>query len=181
MIRGDEQMKKRILILLMFMTLPLMVGGSAPALADYQRTVVGLAVFHAPWEGGMDIFIDLDVREVSSDTHRATGPVSWRIWHEEWGWREVDAYASCVQIDEEAGEAILVSRIVRKTGWGQGEPGEYAYWWVHDSGEGDQFAINYYSMDPFYEFFPRGRPPDCECFDQVEPPIDFELGDLAID
>jgi hypothetical protein len=135
----------------------------------------------------MDIFIDFDVREVNSDNHRATGPVRWRIWHEERGWRKVDANAACVQFDEDEQTAILVSRIVRKSGWGQGKPGEYAYWWLHDSEEGDQHGINYYRLDDpttpedeWYEFFPRGRAPDCEYFDLFEPPVDIGLGDLAI-
>jgi hypothetical protein len=135
----------------------------------------------------MDIFIDFDVRQVNPDTYEAVGPVQWKIWHAAWGWREVDAQATCVNIDREAGEAILVSRIVRKSGWGVGEPGEYAYWWLRDSEAGDQHSINYYRLDDpttpeneWYEFFPRGRPPACEPFDRFEPPVDIDLGDLAI-
>ena len=64
---------------------------------------------------------------------------------------------------EGAPAAAFVAEITRVSGWGQGVPGEYAYYWVRDGGtparQGDQFAINYYSLDPFYEFYPAGAPP----------------------
>jgi hypothetical protein len=138
----------------------------------------------------MDIFIDFDVREVDPDTQTATGSVEWKIWHEEMGWRAVDARATCVQFGQDGDgnpTTVLVSRIVRQTGWGQGEPGEYAYWWLRDSADGDLHSINYYRpFDPdhpedFQEFFPRGQAPDCEEFPFFEPPEVMDLGDLAIE
>lgn len=184
-------MKKRILILLILSALHLMLGASVPALAESPRGIVGRIVLRAPWAGGMDIFIDFNVREVNPDTHEATGSCNWKIWHKEWGWRAVDATATCVLFGEDVGgdpqTAILVSRIETKTGWGQGEPGEYAYWWLRDSEEGDQFSINYYRLDDpnteedeWYEFFPAGSPPDCAYFESTEPSLDFERGDLTI-
>ena len=188
-------MKKCALITLSLVVLVLVLTGSAPSLASSSHSARGHVAFHADWAGGMDIFIDFDVREVNPATHRARGTVSWRIWHP-WhedfpfeGWRYLDARASCVAISEDNDgnhSAILVSRIVRKTGWGQGEPGEYAYWWLNDSEAGDQQAINYYRQDDpatpedeWYEFFPRGKPPKCAPFPFVFS-SDFELGDLAI-
>ena len=102
----------------------------------------------------------------------------------------MDAHATCVLFGAAVGEdpesAILVSRILRKTGWGQGEPGEYAYWWLRHS-EVDQHGINYYRLDDpatpedgGYEFFPRGRGPSCEYLELAEPPVDVGLGDLGI-
>jgi hypothetical protein len=175
-------MKKRILILLMLVTVPL---GLAAASADSEapgRKVTGDAWFTAPWEGGMTIWLSLDIREVNPKTHRATGQVNWKIWHDEWGWRELDAHPSCVlfgaDVDEDPNTAIFVSRIVHKSGWGEGEPGEYAYWWVRD-GEPDQFGINYFSFDPFLEFWPRGKPTACAYF---SPGMLHDLqGDLVVE
>jgi hypothetical protein len=180
-------MNKRFLIVLVLVAVLPLLGGAAPTLADSPRVIQGQTGIQGPWAGGMDIFIDFDVREVNPHTHRAWGPVSWKIWHKEWGWREVKARAACVFFGEEMGNAILVSRIVHKTGWGQGEPGEFAYWWLTDSEGGDLHRINYYRLDDpdtpedeWYEFFPRGRPPDCEFFTPTEPPIGIAMGDLAI-
>jgi hypothetical protein len=168
----------------------LVLGASPHSVAGSERGVKGMVGFHGPWAGGMDIFIDFDVREVNPDTQTATGSVSWKIWHQEMGWRAVDAHATCVQFGEDEGgnpTVVLVSRIVRKTGWGQGEPGEYAYWWLRDSAEGDLHSINYYRpFDPnhpedFQEFFPRTLAPDCKEFPFFEPPEVMDLGDLAIE
>jgi hypothetical protein len=183
-------MNKRLLVPLVLMLSALTLGASSPALTESPRSIEGLVVFHGPWAGGMDIFIDFDVRQIGHHTQRAFGPVRWKIWHADWGWREVDAYASCVAFGEnDVGNptAILVSRILRKRGWGQGEPGEYAYWLLTDGPEGDLHSINYYRLDDpvtpedeWYEFFPAGLPPRCEPFDPVEAPTTIDMGDLAI-
>jgi hypothetical protein len=76
-------MKARILITLVLMGLLLTIGGSAPVLATSPRGIVGRIGFHGPWPGGMDIFIDFDVREVNPDKHNAMGSCMWMIWHEE--------------------------------------------------------------------------------------------------
>lgn len=175
-------MKKRILILLLLMTLPLILGGSTPALAGSPRAIVGHTAFWAPFAGGMDIFLDLDVREVNPDTHEATGSCSWTIWHEEMGWRQLDAHPTSVVFDEGTQTAVFVSRIIHKTGFGEGEPGEYAFFWVRD-GDPDQWGSAIYQADPFREFWPRGNPPACEYFDPADlgrPILDVELGALAI-
>jgi hypothetical protein len=188
-------MKRLALITITVVLSVLLLAGSAPSVAESSRGLRGHVAFGTQWAGGMDIFIDFHVREVNPITHRAVGAVSWRIWHP-WhedfpfeGWRYLEARASCVAFHEDVNgsrSAILVSRIVRKTGWGQGEPGEYAYWWLHDSETGDQLAINYFQHDDpltpedeFYEFFPRGKPPKCERFPFVFW-SDLEIGDLAI-
>ena len=180
-------MKRLALITVIVVVSVLSLVGSAPSVAVSSRGMRGHVAFGTEWAGGMDIFIDFDVREANPHTHRAWGPVSWKIWHKVWGWREVKAHAACVLFGEEPGEAILVARIFHKTGWGQGEPGEYAYWWLTDSEDGDLHRIKYYRLDDpetpedeWYEFFPRGRPPDCEFFTTTEPPVGITMGDLAI-
>jgi hypothetical protein len=194
---GDRNMKKRIVMLLVLAALVLALGASLPAWADSPRTIVGRTGEHAPFAGGMDIFISFDVREIDPKTFEAAGPVSWSIYHP-WseqfpfgGWRQVEAQAVCVRFGEDVeGQdprtAILVSRITRKAGWGQGEPGEYAYWWLLDSPEGDQSAINYYRRDDpdteeneMYEFFPQGSPPGCEYF-ETSGARELQVGDLTI-
>jgi hypothetical protein len=183
-------MRRLVASVLVVVASVLLLGAAPPTETGSPRTIEGLIVFHGPFAGGMDIFIDFDVRQIDPYNQRATGPVRWKIWHKERGWREVDAVASCVQFGvDEAGNptAILVSRILRRRGWGQGEPGEYAYWLLRDREEGDLHSINYYRLDDpttpeneWYEFFPRGLPPRCEPFNLFEPPVPVDLGDLAI-
>jgi hypothetical protein len=184
-------MRKRLLIPALVLVSVFALGASAPPQDEAPSTLEGLIVFHGPWAGGMDIFIDFNVRQVDPDTYRASGPVRWKIWHKEMGWRAVDAYASCVRFGEDAAgnpTAILVSRIVRKRGWGVGKFGEYAYWLLTDAPDGDRHSINYYRLDDpstpedeWYEFFPRGLPgPRCEPFDLTEDPVVVGMGDLAI-
>lgn len=180
-------MKRRILIILVLMGLLLTIGGSAPALAWFPRRITGDIGFTAPPEWGIDLllWIHFSVYEINPVTHRGWGQCSWMIWNEELGWRYLDSRLSCVMFGEHEGKpaAAFVSQIVRRMGWGEGEPGEYAYFWVRDGGtpgsEGDQFGINYYSLDPFIEFWPEDEPPPCEYLTPDER-IDVEGGDLAI-
>lgn len=80
-----------------------------------------------------------------------------------------------------------MSRIVSRTGWGWGEPGEYAKFWVRDGGmpggEGDQWIMQSYQFEPeWIEFWPADvPPPDCESFTPDEPEIAVKGGGLTID
>jgi hypothetical protein len=95
--------------------------------------------------------------------------------------------------DMEGGEpdaVALITQIVSKEGWGQGEPGEYAYFWFRDgSGAGpDQWGMRYFSVDPFQEFYPEDSPPFDDGYFAAEEmqadgpvlPLDVELGDIEI-
>jgi hypothetical protein len=88
-----------------------------------------------------------------------------------------------VLFDEPAQAAIVISQITEKTGPGEGEPGEYACFWVRDSDAADQFGIHYYSdFHPevgFKEYFPADELPLLEYAEPVKV-IDVENGELTI-
>jgi hypothetical protein len=171
-------MSRKILILMMIMVI--LLAAIPMTQAKTSRGISGSVSFPAPPEWGveLDLWIDFDLREVNASTHRATGEIDWRMWNEELGWRQLDSHPVCVLFGEDVGEdadtVIVVTRIQQKEGWGDGLPGEYAYWWLRDDGDNDQMAILDYSYDPWYEFFPRGKAPDCEYF---TPGLIIEIGE----
>lgn len=145
-----------------------------------SRGITGKVSFPAPpeWGNELDLWIDFDLQEVNTSNHQAAGEIKWRIWNKEAGWRELNSQPSCVLFGEDVGQdpdtAIVVACIKHKEGWGDGLPGEYAYWWLRDGGDDNLMAILNYSDDPWYEFFPKGRPPACEFF---EPGLFIEIGE----
>lgn len=175
-------MKTHILIVVVLLLAMVFVGGFSLANAQTDRGISGSVAFDAPPEWGQefDLWIDFDLQEVNASNHRATGEISWRIWSEAYGLRELKTHPSCVLFGEDVGEdpdtAIVVTRIQQLEGWGDGLPGEYAYWWLRDGGdsENDQMAMLDYSADPWYEFFPKGKPPTCEYF---EPWLVIDIGE----
>ena len=166
--------------LMLVLILLLLLAAIPVAQAKTGRQIVGSVAFPSPAEWGvdLDLWIDFDLQEASMSNHKATGEITWRIWDEDIGWRVTRTHPSCVLFGEDVGEdpntAIIVTRIQQTEGWGDGLPGEYAYWWVHDNGDNDQFAVLDYSLDPWYEFFPRGKPPVCVYF---EPWLKIDMGD----
>ena len=181
-------MRKRVLLTLSMLALVLgLFGGSTAVLAHAHRKITGDFYFEAPPEWGidLDLWITLNVHELDPITGEAKGNCSWKMYHEEMGWRELEADLVSVAFGEHEGApaAAFVSKITSASGWGQGVPGEYAYFWVRDGGtparRGDQFGINYYSLDPFYEFFPAGDPPDIAYFTPFLA-IDILDGNLVI-
>jgi hypothetical protein len=185
-------MKKRKVILLALIAVLVLFAGSTTALALYNRRITGHVGFFVPEWGppsnpGVAISMYYDVRELGK-SGRARGQVSWMIYHEDMGWRHVDSRPICVVFGEHEGKsaAVFVARIVNKVGWGPGEPGEYAYYWVRDGGtpgsEGDQWGSKSYQYDPFIEFWPADDPPPCEYYvpDHPPQPIDVQGGDLVI-
>jgi hypothetical protein len=182
-------MKKRILIVAA-LTIVLGLVGSTSASAWFLRRVQGDIGFHSPPQWGADppvlLWMHYDVTEINSRTHRAVGRVSWILFKEEFGgWRYVDSRPVCVVFGEHEGKpaAAIVTRLTERVGWGPGEPGDYAYYWVRDGGtpasEGDAWGSQVYSTDPFVEFHPPDDPPPCEYFTPGLP-IDSEAGDLNI-
>jgi hypothetical protein len=181
-------MRNRTLFIVSLLAAALLVPwGTVPAAAGAHRKITGDFYFESPpaWGIDLDLWITLDVHEVDATTGEARGHCSWRIYHEGMGWRELEGELVSVAFGEHEGApaAAFVSRITSATGWGQGLPGEYAYFWVRDGGtparKGDQFAINYYSLDPFYEFYPVGDPPVCAYFTPFLA-IDILDGNLVI-
>ena len=166
-----------------------------------RRSIQGKALLPSveTW-GGVAVSMDLDVKETDSGAHTATGPVHWRVFQPnppagEAFWKDVDANAQYVFFgsDEEGGDpntAVVIAEITNKDGWGQGVPGEYGYFWFRDNGaeQPDQWGMRYYTLDPWYEFFPVGEPPveggyftveEMQADDSVLP-LDFENGYVTI-
>ena len=150
--------------------------------------------------GGVAVSLRFDVREVNPETHEAAGFVDWRNFQPqppdgEPYWKAVDGDARYIFFgaDVPGGDpntVVVIPQITSKLGWGQGEPGEYGYFWFRDGGETepDQWGMRYYSMDPWYEFYPAGQPPiepgyftaaEMQADDPVLP-LDIEGGNLTI-
>jgi len=153
-----------------------------------------------PQWGGVTISMDFDFAELDPETHEAAGYINWHnvMPNAEEGmptWKGVESEVKYVLFGEdfEAGEpnaVVVITQIVSKEGWGQGEPGQYAYFWMRDGAEAgpDQWGMRYYSFDPFQEFYPEESPPLAEGYFTVEAmqaddpvlPLDVELGDIAL-
>ena len=186
-------MKRRILILLVLVVALFAFTGSTSISSRRRRGITGSVGFYVPEWGppqarGVRIWMHYNVREIGRKRRRASGQVSWMIYNELLGWRYVDSSPVCVVFGKHEGKpaAVFVSRIVNKIGWGPGEPGEYAYYWVRDGGtpgsEGDQWGATNYQYEPFIEFWPADDPPPCKYFTPDHPPqpISVQGGDLVI-
>lgn len=207
------QIKASITHMLMLMTilavLPLMVNGCTLAAPDETATDPNANLRQARGEiylpaipewGGVSISMDLSVTEVDPETHAARGHVNWCniVPNAEPGaptWKCVKSEARYIFFGEdiargEMDAVAVISQIGSKEGWGEGEAGQYAYFWLRDGGEAnpDQWGMRYYSLDPFQEFYPQASPPieggyftiaEMQADDPVLP-VDVELGDLAL-
>ena len=119
------------------------------------RAVSGQFGFPAPEEWGVDLWVtqDFDVVEVDPASHTATGKLNWGVYdYDVREWKRIESDVKYVLFDESQKAAMVVSQITNKTGPGEGEPGEYACFWVRDDEAGDQFGMHYYS-----DFAPGGR------------------------
>ncbi len=181
-------MKKRILIVLVLVTMFLIPGAPAPALADSPGKVTGSAYFPVPDWGNLRIWLNFNVREVNPVTHQATGLVRAQLYSPTDGWKRLDFRPECVVFGTDSDgkkTAVFVVEILRKEGWGQGAPGEHGRWWVRDGGtpskQGDQWMIQSYDTPNWIEYWPKNIPaPDCESFTPDELPITVNHGNLVI-
>jgi len=182
-------MKARIVLAVMLVIVFLVATGTASAAGGTGKVTGGIQFFAPQW-GNLTIWQQYSVHQTDPDTHAATGHVNWKIYSPIEGWRSIDALATCLAITEEldgSKTAVVVSRIVSKRGWGAGDPGEYARFWVRDGGTpgsaGDQWSNQSYDPfpEPWYEFWPADGPaPDCESFVPDAPPFDLTAGNLVI-
>ena len=154
-----------------------------------------------PEWGGVAVSMLVDFAEIDPETHKATGSITWHNFQPqppegEPYWKAVDSNAryAFFGADVENGDpntVVVITEINAKEGWGQGEPGEYAYFWFRDGGdqEPDQWGMRTYSFDPWYEFFPADQPPVEQGYFTLEEmqaedavlPLTAELGDLRIE
>lgn len=183
---------KRILFIMIVLVLTSLVSGAcqpvqpvtAPETA--QRTVAGEFGFPSPETWGVDLWIaqDFDVREVNPTDHSAAGTINWGVYDVALRqWKRVQADARYIFFDESGQNAVVMAVITGKTGEGEGEPGEYASFWVNDGGAQDRFGIHYYSdyypEVGFKEFFPADQLPPLEYAEPGEV-IAVESGDVTI-
>lgn len=181
-------MNKKWLILGSLLLVAALLGGLLPVQANRARGVNGDFYFEIPPMAGdvFQVWMNIDVREVNMITHKAVGPVTWRVFHPDLGEATVSANASCVLFGADIGEdpntVILISHVTQSTGWSPAELGEYAYWWLKDDdNDADQFSVRYYDFGSGSEFFPKGKPPTCAYFD-LKPGFIYDIleGDLEI-
>lgn len=166
------------------------------------HTAKGDIQFMVPTWGDIAISISFAVREVDPTTHTAVGPLNWRIFSPTpqeggAGWRGIDSQVKYAIFGKDIPGAdpntvVIITQITAQRGWGQGEPGSYAYFWLKDSGQpagqGDQWGMVYYKVDPWTEFFPENDPPALDHYITVEEmqqqdaalPITVEMGDVVI-
>ena len=166
------------------------VALAAPAsAAPPGPRLTGGIQFSAPGWGDLTIWQQYSVFQMDSSTHAARGIVNWKIYSPTDGWRSIDARATCMAVTDQpdgSRTAVVVARLVSVRGWGAGEPGEHAKFWVRDAGTpgaaGDQWMMQSYQWEPeWIEFWPADvSAPDCESFTPDEPPFDVEHGNLVI-
>jgi hypothetical protein len=153
-----------------------------------------------PQWGGIAVSMRFDFAEVAPATHEATGFINWRNFQPqppegESYWKVVDSEVryAFFGADVENGDpntVVVITQIKAKDGWGQGEPGEYAYFWFREGGEQapDQWGMRSYSLDPWYEFYPADKPPVDPGYFTLEEmqaegpllPLTVEIGGLTI-
>jgi hypothetical protein len=187
-VKGKGKMKKRMFFALALVSALLLAGGVTYVLAEAPPKVTGGVVFPVPQWGDLRIWLRFSVHEVDPVIHAAEGQVNVQIYSPYEGWRRWEGVPVCVKAggDEAGGTAVMVIKITSKSGWGDGEPGEHAKFWVRDGGtpasEGDQWMTQSYQWEPEWkEFWPKDvPPPDCESITLDESPIDIEGGNLVI-
>lgn len=173
---------------------------SPAEIAAKQYAVKGDFHFMAPAWGNLAISFHIDVHEINPQTHEASGPVNWTIYSPTpqeggSGWRTLESQAKYAIFGAEIPGAdpdtvVLITQITAQNGWGQGKPGEYAYFWLKDGGKstGDQWGNVSYKLAPWTEYFPANDPPLVANYITVEQlkksssnlPLNVELGDVQI-
>ena len=111
--------------------------------------------------------------------------MNWAIYSPMQGWRYVSSTPVCAAFRKNS-TAVMVVKLREVRGWGAGEPGQFARFWVRDGEEAghraDRWGLQSYNETEFIEFWPSDQPPDCTskfAFDWPTP-VDVEHGDLTI-
>lgn len=173
-----------------------------PATSAPLRAVKGDIYAMVPEWGNIAISLHVDVRQINPATHAASGSVNWSIYsftpQEGGNWRVLASQAKYAIFGAEIPGAdpdtvVLITQLTAHSGWGQGVPGEYAYFWLKDSGQadgkGDQWGDVVYKLDPWTEYFPENDPPSLTNYITVEQmqqssagvlPLTIEMGNVQI-
>src|SRR5512136_2981507 len=122
-------MKKRIWIAPVVMMV-LLLASSAPAWADSPGKVTGGFHFTAA-AFGMEGWMRSDVH-ATGPGDLATGWLRWQEYNQTDGWRHVVAHPTCVTFGEsaDAPAAVFVVQIDSRSGWGEGDAGQYIKFWM---------------------------------------------------
>lgn len=175
---------------------------SATEAAATHHAVKGEIHFMVPAWGNIAMSLNFDLYEANPTTHQAAGTFNWRIFSPTpqeggTGWKGVDSQVRYAIFgkdikDADPNSVVVITQITSHSGWGQGEPGSYAYFWLKDSGlpdgQGDQWGMLSYKVDPWTEFFPENDPPAVDHYITLEEmqqrdpalPINVEMGDIVI-
>jgi hypothetical protein len=170
---------------------------ASTAAAGSPRKVTGGFTFESPWFWSIE---DPQMKGWMQIHARETGPNGeaagmWRVqlYKEAYGgWRRLDGRVVQLEFGELGGApvvAVLVE-ITRAEGWGTEGPdadpkvGEYGWSMYYDGGphrqqSNDYFALWYYSMDPFDEYFPD-RPADFGLWDPGPWVVPVKGGNVSI-
>jgi hypothetical protein len=201
-------MKKRITIIVIVTLALALLAPASIALAKKQaHKVTGHAYYLVEDWGYTEIWNRIVVKE-NKHTHDLTGKITVKITNpyvEEARYYETTPVCANYYEDENGTPwVILVHRITADgvSGWGPGEPFEYAKWKIHDSsepgGEGDTMYLAYECYDPNFqntcdtdgdgvgdapydEFWPAdGEPPTCDDTDFDVFPLEVDGGNIVI-
>jgi len=201
-------MKKRTIIFVVVVLVLAMLVTTSVALAKplSLSKITGHAYFFMEAWGNTEIWNRITINE-NPRTHALSGLITVKITNPfNVGARAYEATPVCVNTykgEDGSNWAILVDRITAKgvSGWGPGEPFEYAKWKIHDTGlpggEGDTTYLAYECYDPEFgttcdtdgdgipdapydEFWPANDPPTCEDTDFVNFPLEVDQGNLVI-
>ena len=202
-------MKKRmtILVIAAFVIAMLTTASIAVAKAASFSKITGHSYFFIEDWGNTEIWNRFVVNE-NARTHALSGLITVKITNPYVDVpRSYETTPVCVNTyngEDGSNWAILVHRITAKgvSGWGPGEPLEYAKWKIHDTGladgEGDLMYLAYECYDPNFEntcdtdgdgigdapydeFWPAdGEPPACDdtSFDIF--PLEVDEGNIVI-
>lgn len=167
-------MKRCTWIVTVLLVALLLATGSAFA-GDGSGEITGGINLEPPnWGAYFRVWVNFDVHEVNASTHEADGMIRAQVYTPMFGWKRLWYQAECVSFGEVEGNpaAIVVAKIVRRTGWDDvpnpGDPGEYLRWQVVDGGtpgrNGDSFTIEYYDYANFIEYWPEFPDGGCTVF-----------------
>jgi hypothetical protein len=188
-------MKKRTMIIVIILLVLAMLATASVTLAKTHtfNKITGHGYFLVEEWWNTEIWTKVVVKE-----NPLKGKITVKITNpSEQGVRYYETTPVCVnfyQDDDGSSWAILVHQITADgvSGFGPGEPFEYAKWKIHDSqapgGEGDTIYLAYECLyDPdecpgtYDEFWPAdGEPPTCEDTDFDVFPLELDTGNLVI-
>jgi hypothetical protein len=202
-------MKKRTLLIVIVGVALAVLATTSFALAKTPSLskITGHPYYFMEDWGNTEIWNRITINE-NPRTHALSGLITVKITDPvDVGARYYETTPVCVSTykgEDGSNWAILVHRITAEgvSGWGPGEPLEYAKWKIHDTGlpggEGDTMYLAYECSDPNFEntcdtdgdgegdapydeFWPAdGEPPACDDADFDTFPLEVDQGNIVI-